>query len=538
MEDNNTIDENSNNSHSSLLFISITKFSQNPQNQIIFNLQLHSDITNKSWELIQSFESLYKYHQYLLVTFSNLPSFPDHDFASLNLQKTKVILEIFLSEILKRNDIITNPETEKLFLLSTNHYKDFYKYQPTLIINDFHSHYLSQSRELGFIISFFNNELSLIDFIPHTKSFIIQTKTQCSNNICCINHSKFGKMNFVLAGLVDGTIELFTLITSPITKQFLLEKTNVLKPHNKIPILNFAFDPSIGYIYSVAVNSNVIVISEINYEKIISSSKLHSNISKITAFAYDSSNNIIFISDSSNSIYIFRIFNYIQFTMLQAYHGNLGNVSILKYNNDINSLLVGTNISKSALFYYDRKLNQIQKVGRVKCDKSQRFKVVGIAYRKQYNEMIVSLSNGKVQFWSSNKTIPDFVLDCCCDHQYDICYNEDKNILISNCVDNMVKIYKLPDKWMIRETVMKNKEDSVFDKNAKEGIEMLREECNEDIKLDSDSAKNSQRNSITNSNENEECEYNSSLDGWDEDPYKEEVMHNMLDLNISVPIVM
>ena len=158
--------QNDNNTNPHLLFISITKCSQNPQNQIVFNLQLHSDITNKSWELIQSFETLYKYHQYLLITFSNLPSFPDYDFASLNLQKTKVILEMFLSEILQRTDIINNPETEKLFLLSANHYKDFYKFQPTLIINDYNSHCLSQSKELGLIISYFNNELSLIDFIP------------------------------------------------------------------------------------------------------------------------------------------------------------------------------------------------------------------------------------------------------------------------------------------------------------------------------------------------------------------------------------
>ena len=526
--------QNDNNTNPHLLFISITKCSQNPQNQIVFNLQLHSDITNKSWELIQSFETLYKYHQYLLITFSNLPSFPDYDFASLNLQKTKVILEMFLSEILQRTDIINNPETEKLFLLSANHYKDFYKFQPTLIINDYNSHYLSQSKELGLIISYFNNELSLIDFIPETKAFITQTKVQCSSNICCINHTKFIKINFILAGLIDGSIEIFTLITSPISKRFILEKTNVIKPHNKTPILNFAFDPSIGYIYSVAQNSNSIVISEINYEKIISASKLHSNISKITAFIHDPSNNIIFISDASNSIYIFRIFNYIQFTMLQAYHGNLGNISILKYNENINSLLVGTNISKSALFYYDRKINQIIKISRVKCDKSMRFKVVGLAYRNKYNEMIVSLSNGKVQFWSSNKTMPDFVLDCCCDHKYDICYNEEKNILISNCVDNMVKIYKLPEKWMIRET-LKDKVESIFE-HGKDSFDLLRRESSEDIKLDSDSAKNSQRNSFANVNNDieGENEYNSSLDGWDEDPYKEEIMNKMLDLNISV----
>jgi hypothetical protein len=220
--------------------------------------------------------------------------------------------------------------------------------------------------------------------------------------------------------------------------------------------------------------------------------------------------------------------------MLQAYHGHLGNISILKYNENINSLLVGTNISKSALFYYDRKINQIIKISRVKCDKSMRFKVVGLAYRNKYNEMIVSLSNGKVQFWSSNKTMPDFVLDCCCDHKYDICYNEEKNILISNCADNMVKIYKLPEKWMIRET-LKDKVESIFE-HGKDSFDLLRRESSEDIKLDSDSAKNSQRNSFVNvSSDNEgENEYHSSLDGWDEDPYKEEIMNKMLDLNISV----
>jgi hypothetical protein len=82
---------------------------------------------------------------------------------------------------------------------------------------------------------------------------------------------------------------------------------------------------------------------------------------------------------------------------------------------------------------------------------------------------------------------------------------------------------------------LKDKVESIFE-HGKDSFDLLRRESSEDIKLDSDSAKNSQRNSFVNvSSDNEgENEYHSSLDGWDEDPYKEEIMNKMLDLNISV----
>ena len=82
---------------SNFLIVTITKWKQTSNNQIEYYFNLHSELTNKNWEIVHTLEGYDKYHQYLLITFSNLPLFPDLHFAYLNLQKTKILLFMFVS---------------------------------------------------------------------------------------------------------------------------------------------------------------------------------------------------------------------------------------------------------------------------------------------------------------------------------------------------------------------------------------------------------------------------------------------------------
>ena len=158
---------------SNFLIVTITKWKQTSNNQIEYYFNLHSELTNKNWEIVHTLEEYDKYHQYLLITFSNLPLFPDLHFAYLNLQKTKILLEMYTDEILQRNDILSNPQTEVFFDLKKNHFCDFYQYQPTVILTELKSTKIIRAKELDIFISAYKNELSLLDIdLENEKSFV------------------------------------------------------------------------------------------------------------------------------------------------------------------------------------------------------------------------------------------------------------------------------------------------------------------------------------------------------------------------------
>ena len=129
------------------------------------------------------------------------------------------------------------------------------------------------------------------------------------------------------------------------------------------------------------------------------------------------------------------------------------------------------------------------------------------------NELIISLTNGKIQFWSIDENNPIYVIDCCDKHKYGICYYEEKNVLISKCDEKTVKIYRLPKLWIGEVLKMKltHQEElkSIFEINNKEEITRIVE---------------------NNCGDQEEDNYDSSLDGWDIEEKDNDVIGKMLDL--------
>lgn len=512
---------------SNFLIVTITKWKQTSNNQIEYYFNLHSELTNKNWEIVHTLEEYDKYHQYLLITFSNLPLFPDLHFAYLNLQKTKILLEMYTAEILQRNDILSNPQTEVFFDLKKNHFCDFYQYQPTVILTELKSTKIIRAKELDIFISAYKNELSLLDIdLENEKSFVVLYKMKVQYEISLVKYKISLGRFFLLLGLENGIIELYRIVDKnkvaknlfgDKTKNFSIEKMNEVKPH-KSKVLYFDFDLSTGYIYSSSQSGYAINVSEINYEKTIATMSCYNN-SPITAFAINNEQHLAYVTDNSNSLYVYNISDIHSMTMLQGYHNAEHPVSFFKLKEDSNLVLIGTTSSFAACYHYNNETNTIDKIAYVLCDKSQRFKVISLCMRKGNKEMIVSLSNGKIQFWSIDEKNPIFVIDCCGDHKYDICYYEEKNVLISNCDEECVKIYKLPQYFMGEVIYMKyNKVDSIqsiFDLKPKE--EKTTKQNDKEI--------------------NEQCEenYDSSLDGWD-DEKEIDIVNKMLDLNINVPI--
>ena len=515
----------SKNNKENILIVSISKWKQTSTNQVEYYIQLHSEISNKNWEIVHNLEEFNKFHQYLLLNFTGLPLFPEISFAYLNLQKTKILLEMYISEILQRDDILGNPQTEIFFDLKKNHFCDFYLYQPTLILIDLKSSYLIRVKELDIFISFFKNEISILDFdLEIQKNFKIINKIILKDEISCIKYRVAEHRHYLLVGFVTGVIYLYRIndknkipkqLFGEKSKKFELDKRNEVKPH-KSKILFLDYIPSTGYIFSSSQNAGLINISEINYEKIISSMKTPKG-SSIAGFGLDNENRLAYVVDSLNSLYVYDIRDINSIIMLQGYHEADPGLSILQIINEINFIFIGNTTSEASMYYFDCKANKIQKIARVSCDKNKRFSVIGMHFNTSKNELIISLTNGKIQFWSIDENNPIYVIDCCDKHKYGICYYEEKNVLISNCDEKTVKIYRLPKLWIGEVLKMKltHQEElkSIFEINNKEEITRIVE---------------------NNCGDQEEDNYDSSLDGWDIEEKDNDVIGKMLDLQIDV----
>jgi hypothetical protein len=178
------INENNENNIESSKFIniSISKYKQ-ILNDVEFTFQLFSDISNKHWKLQRNLSDLNNYYKYLIINFSYLPIFPEINYSLLNLEKTKILLELFLTEILNRNDVINNPQTEKFFELKNNHFSDYYLFQPKLItFSQINSQQLIFFNN-NFYLSTFKNEIRIIKYENKIFTEIYQKNIQYEINI-------------------------------------------------------------------------------------------------------------------------------------------------------------------------------------------------------------------------------------------------------------------------------------------------------------------------------------------------------------------
>ena len=501
------INENNENNIESANFIniSISKYKQTIINDVEFTLQLFSDISNKHWKLQRNLSDLYNYHKYLIINFSFLPIFPEINFSLLNLEKTKILLELYLNEILNRNDVINNPQTEKFFELKNNHFSDYYLYQPKLItFSQINSQQLIFFKN-NYYLSTFKKEIRIIKYENKIFQEIYQKNIEFEINI--IKIKTFKKINFILLSLSNGSIEIYNLNILNESKIF-FEKMNNIKIDNKT-LFNFDFNEENGYLYSVNQNDNKIIISEINYEKIISKIILNEiKNSYISGFEYNKKEELIFVCDFNNFFYIYQIKNLISLNLIQSFNENIlkGKISVFKFDEKNSFLLIGTNESEALIYYYDLKKNVIYKIENIICDKLNKKKIIDLNFNHIKNEFIICLSNGKILFFYNSKNIPEFVLDCCNFHKYNIIFDENNFHLLTNCNENEFKLWKIPKKWT-GEIIKKNKLksfDSIFIfQNNKKKSEENKENINNVLEIDED-------------------EYNSSLDGWDEEITKEE----------------
>ena len=327
-------------------------------------------------------------------------------------------------------------------------------------------------------------------------------------------------LNIIFISFEDGTINIYNLY-----KDLNFEFIGNIQLHDK-KIIDFGIDINSGFIYSIAENEKKIVISEFNYQKIIS-------IIKITfypySFHFDYFNHKIIISDKDGSIYIYKIVNLINLILLQAiYSQNKKPINYINLIKERNFLF--TTILNKIIFYDFIETENFQftinkRFELLSLDKNST--ITNIQFRSYKSEIIISTNNGNIEFWSHNLNYPNLKIKTQFKSISKMYYNEKNNILIILGDNKFISIYELPNYYpsdLIREDKTKNDFSIVENLTQnKDKISLLKEAISRlsfgTISTSEDTQKNDQ--SIINnfdsiiSDEKIEDDDNSSLDGWE-----------------------
>jgi len=125
------------------------------------------------------------------------------------------------------------------------------------------------------------------------------------NQICYIKFYEkkdSNSNNLLILGFTNGNIEIFKVFVnegSHIARE-LMENLCILKVHKK-PIVGVAINFTIGYVYSVARESNI-NISELNYQSLMRSIPITKK--EITNCFYEEDQLKFYLADESGSIWI------------------------------------------------------------------------------------------------------------------------------------------------------------------------------------------------------------------------------------------
>lgn len=277
----------------------------------------------------------------LLKGFFNVPIYPIVQIKDENSANVlRLALQNYLCEILVRGDLINSLHL-KQFLELENHLTNYQLFQP-LLINEIDTSmevtdiYFSKRQDLLFAgLAYSSSSDKFSSYISSISSLWNSTYLGgfCIYHIVKSNygelntqkiylqtlHSQVSKINYIegdnldilILGLFDGSLLYFKIYANfqIYVSKNLIDQVAKIKPH-KNRVINFGIEESAGYCYSAAYNEKSIVISEMNYESIITSFNVSKN--SLNNFFYDKENKRIFVTDISNSLWILKVDNYVK----------------------------------------------------------------------------------------------------------------------------------------------------------------------------------------------------------------------------------
>lgn len=447
---------------------------------IFFVIEVKSYISNKNWKILRSQFIINKY----LVSLYNSNLLDNEPIPELTITNDNYLnsytffLDDYLHKICSKEHIINSEHTFEFFEL--DHHLEYYEhYLPNckahfkvnsntfpLISDVIYSSednilYVSSYKEsTSFLSSFFYtyqdpiSEISLYLLNKNEKSQIKQKKIyikQFLSKITKIHLVPINLSHFLFLSFDNGSIQIFQVYDSysMIDGKNFMEYIGKVQQHNN-SIINFGVDKNSGYIYSIASNETSIVVSEFNYQNIITAI----NIGYIPkTFNFDNENHKLILSDNDGSIFIYQISELTKLTLIQALYNDELNSSLKSLQNiylENSRNFLFTSCGNSVNFYdFEEKENfQFTITKRLQVNTMDKNSLVtDIKYRYAKGELILTTSNGNIEFWSHHFDYPVLSFRPVETKIWKLIYDKKVNMLITVGYSSIISIFSLPDKW-------------------------------------------------------------------------------------------
>lgn len=529
---------------------------------ILFKIALKSEISNKSWTITRSHYLISDYLSSLfkcaLLDNSPLPELKTYNESYLNTYT--LLLDDYLHKLLSKEHIINTELTYK-FLELENHLpsqpnglpllkKEFFATSPKFPImidalfpssekflfvaagtnsNSFLGSWLYSVREPL-------SELTIYNLIENDGVFDLK-KIRSLQFYEKISKLRFlpmenNEFNFLFICFEDGSLSVYQTFShfTFYLGDRLIEFIGKINLHYN-RIIDIGIDKNSGYVYSVAEKEREIVVSEFNYQKIITKIKLDYF---VKLFKFDSQNKKLILSDSTGSIFFYQISGLTQLVLLQGiYSTEEVNPSLVRQpldcfclENERNFLFTSTNCIINFYDFQEKKNFQFEVTKRLTIESlDKKGRILAMKYKPTKGELIVGNSNGVVEFWSHHLNYPVASLKISINVKK-ILFNKSKKILIVNDDKGNVKIYSLPPKWYSELMRKGETNESIFESSTqnKNNFSLIQEAFSRmsftstvRTTLDAEPKKEETNEEENLSRYEDEEDYDSSLDGWEEE---------------------
>lgn len=431
--------------------------------EVIFNIELFSEITNKKWSVYHSILDFKELISNLSSICINIPDYPG--FKSLEKEKSSssiinkassAIIE-FVNSISYRSDIFNSNYYIEFFKLE-NHFDDLKKNEPKekMHINDL-KHEISDIillEKLDLLIvgcahDLSQNILSKINFWNkkdkkgqiniyklnnnQEQNYILFGQIDTDNEISCLNVSENKKKIFV--GYFNGTIEVFDLPEFSEIQQNpskLVSKNIIEISNKKNRIISIGYDSLNDYYYTACYKDIMVYIGKSEdkaFELSIPGSEYD-----LCGFnyidKYNDLNDFVIEMDIKGKIYIGQINkNSKLISLLFVLTDQITQISLFKVSFEYNHIYIGDKDGNLDILYLDIiKKNeneiktQITRIFNASLSKNSQnkftniisrnfpYKINDIWYNPKKKELLVALNNGTIQIFSHFKNFAEYII--------------------------------------------------------------------------------------------------------------------------------
>jgi hypothetical protein len=471
------------------LSISILDFTERfelKKRVIYFIIKITNNLNKKTFTIEKSFEDFEKFHNSLLILFSQVPSYPKKTlFKIVNhklINKIKDQLENFLNDCIERKDILYSKEF--FLFLNLNLNENFSEMKNNDIIEegkienlnfDIKDFIYDKSNQIIFICCSIDKNINL-----KGKPFLfswekkLEDKNKVLGEIDCykINYTNEKKYEFdllfkkefffrpkrifydnetqnFLIGFDNGDIIMYKIEENfskmSELKNFHLDKekeNEIIENGKKEGIKGLVYNSNLNNIYFISSEKTFYSI-DLNEEKII---KIKKNEYKYTTINFDLDKKRLFLTNEKGDIEIYNIINALtQILSIKTISGE--KILNLQFSKDNKFFFVCDLNGKISMFNL-REINNEKNINQIFCfGKKDRVNYIQI---NNINNNILSCDNkGRISIYDLNKKNDIYSLIAHSNLSIKkISYNEDNKILISSGKDNKIIFWKIPDKFL------------------------------------------------------------------------------------------